>query len=99
MNVGDQSFLIAAFASRADRKMTTRLFPSYGPSRGDIAYALEPDAINVGKKLYPPTRSSMVSMTLILSVEAVNVLVLNPLAKSFGLISCPDPSIWDQSVC
>ncbi len=33
------------------------------------------------KKLYPPTRSSMVSMTLKVSVEAVNVLVLIPLAK------------------
>ena len=56
---------------------------------------LEPDAINVGKKWYPPTRSSMVSMTLKVSVEAVNVLVLI-LSSSFDLISCPDPSIWDQ---
>ena len=38
----------------------------------------------------------MVSVTLMLSVEAFNVLVLIPLAKSFDLISCPDPSIWDQ---
>ena len=37
----------------------------------------------------------MVSMTLKVSVEAVNVLVLI-LSSSFDLISCPDPSIWDQ---
>ena len=78
--------------------MTTWFVRGDWPSRGDIAYALSRDAINVGKKLYPPTRSSMVSMTLILSVEAVNVLVLI-LSPSVGLISCPDPSIWDQSVC
>ena len=47
------------------------------------------------KKLYRPTRSTMVSMTLMLSVIAFNVLVLSPLAKS-RLDSCPDPSIWDQ---
>ena len=50
------------------------------------------------KKLYPPTRPPMVSVTLNLSVIAVNVLVLIPLAKCW-LDSCPDPSIWDQSVC
>ena len=58
---------------------------------------LERDAINVGEKLYPPTWSSMVSMTLKVSVIAVNVLFLLPLAKP-RLDSCPDPSIRDQ-VC
>ena len=34
-------------------------------------------------------------MTLILSVDAFNVLVLIPLTV-FRLDNCPDPSIWDQ---
>ena len=37
----------------------------------------------------------MDSMILILPVDAVNVLVLVPLAE-FRLDKCPDPSIWDQ---
>ena len=37
----------------------------------------------------------MVSLTLKVSVEAFNVLVLIPLTV-FRLDKCPDPSIWDQ---
>ena len=39
----------------------------------------------------------MDSVTLKVSVDAVNVLVLIPLTV-FRLDKCPDPSIWDQSV-
>ena len=55
---------------------------------------LGPGATSDGR-MVPPSRSPMVSVALVLSVCAVNVLFVVPLAIA-GLVICPDPSIRGQ---
>ena len=45
--------------------------------------------------MVPPSRSRLVAVALVLSVIAVNVLFVVPLAIA-GLVKCPDPSIRGQ---